>query len=98
MTGKPRMLVLSHVLPFPRSSGQQQRVFYSLQAARQFFHVTFASFVNGKDSARTKGELLKICEDAVLLPSVYHSNRAAKPLRKMASAIFSLRTGLKRSN
>ena len=41
MSKKTRLLILSAVYPFPRNSGQQQRVYYKLRALRADFHITF---------------------------------------------------------
>ena len=38
---KPRILVISNVLPFPGKSGQEMRVYYNLQSLKSKFHITF---------------------------------------------------------
>ena len=91
MTDKPRLLVLSHVLPFPGNSGQQQRVRHSLRALRGGFHVTFATFGNEVDEAA----LAEHCDEAVVLASRYRRNRV---WHKFAGRLFRMRTGLKFSN
>lgn len=94
---KPRLLVISHVLPFPRSSGQQQRVFYTLQAARQRFHITFATVANG-NAEKVRDELSTLCDEVLLLPSQYSRSKTGKAFYKAAGAVHALRTGLKFSN
>src|SRR6266850_381274 len=98
MVNKPRLLVLSHVLPFPRTAGQQQRVFYTLQAARKAFHVTFATSVADGDRTRVKMELLTICDDVILLPSRYFGSRTGRLWHKAIGTVYAFSTGLKFSN
>lgn len=95
--GKPRLLVLSHVPPFPRSAGQHQRVFYTLQAAREKFHVTFAT-VAGPESDLTREKLLTVCDDILLLPSVHGRNVASRLFHLAVGTVYATTTGLKRSN
>lgn len=38
---KPRLLVISAILPFPLNSGQRVRVYNKLLALRELFHITF---------------------------------------------------------
>jgi glycosyltransferase involved in cell wall biosynthesis len=98
MNDKPRLLVLSHVLPFPRSTGQQQRVFYTLQAAREAFHVTFATPVRVGDVEKVREELSTVCDESILLPSRYSRSKAEKALHRTAGTFYAFGTGLKLSN
>jgi glycosyltransferase involved in cell wall biosynthesis len=91
------MLVLSHVRPFPRDTGQRQRVFYTLRTAREAFHLTFATTVNG-DAREVRERLRGECDDMILMPSLRETSRAAKAWHKAAGGLYALRTGLKRSN
>lgn len=95
---KPKLLILSHVLPFPGSSGQQQRVFYTLQAARKQFHVTFATSVKPSNAKEVKEKLLTLCDDVLLLPSQYPSHTAGRVWHKVVGTLYSLANGLKFSN
>jgi glycosyltransferase involved in cell wall biosynthesis len=88
---KPRLLVLSHVLPFPGESGQQQRVRNSLWALRERFHVTFATFSDEPIAAR----LEEHCDEAIVLPPLYARSRLRHGI---AGRLHRLRTGLKLSN
>jgi glycosyltransferase involved in cell wall biosynthesis len=81
------------VLPFPRSAGQHQRVFYTLQAARRKFHVTFAT-VAGHEAPRTRKELSSLCDDIVVLPSLYRRNYAAQLFHRAAGVGYAAMTGL----
>src|SRR5687768_16020146 len=97
-TKKRRLLIISFVLPFPRTSGQQQRVYYTLQEARKSFHITFITFAKGKDGEKIKRDLLSICDEVILLPSIYASSIATRLWYKAIGTLQTLRTGLKLSN
>lgn len=98
MTIKPRLLILSQVLPFPRNSGQQQRVFYTLKAVRDCFRVTFATAVNAMHKKEVHNKLSALCDEVVLLPSQYSRSAISKCWHKGAGTLYSLKTGLKMSN
>lgn len=95
---KRKLLIISHVLPFPGFSGQQRRVFYTAKAAREFFHTTFTTFVKPGDERRVGEGLLALCDDAILLPSQYHQSLATRARFKTLAMLHSARTGLKASN
>jgi len=88
---KPRVLVLSHVLPVPGKSGQQLRVRSMLRALRKRFHVTFATFSGGAIAE----SLTAHCDEAIVLPSLYARSRLR---HRLAGWLHQLRTGLKFSN
>lgn len=98
MTAKPRLLVVSLVYPFPRSAGQQQRVYYKLRALREHFHLTFLTIAELAQQADVRQKLLELCDEAIVLPSVYTSFLPARLAHKTAGTLFSLFTGLKFSN
>lgn len=93
-----RLLVVSHVLPFPRRSGQNQRVFYTLQAARHRFHVTFASVAPAAEQEDTRRELLRFCDEVVLLPSRYAHGKVWKASHRAIGTLYRVGTGLNSSN
>ena len=95
---RDRLLVLSYVLPFPGTSGQQQRVSYTLQAARKQFHVTFATSVAPAKEREVREKLLALCDDVLLLPSRYPRHVAGRAWHKAVGTLRSLTTGLKYSN
>lgn len=97
MIGRPRMLVVSHVLPYPRTTGQQQRVYYTLRHAREHFHITFAT-IGGAVTKHAEAALADLCDDIVELPSRYQRSGIYRLYHKAASGIYSLATGLKPSN
>ena len=95
---KPRLLVLSHVHPFPGKSGQQKRVLYTLWAARKLFHVTFATTVSPRHANEASAKLHEICDEVVLLPSRYLRNKATRVFHRALGELYGLYTGLKPSN
>lgn len=95
---RPRLLVLSHVLPFLGESGQQQRVYYTLKAVRESFHVTFATAVDAKCIDEVQKKISTFCDEVVVLPAKYSRSKIIKGWYKVASLFYSLRTGLKPSN
>jgi hypothetical protein len=95
---KPKLLILSAVLPFPRRSGQQQRVYYTLKAVRDFFHVTFISFTKNDKLQEIRRKLLPMCDDVILLPSRYSRSNYTRLCHKLAGGLYSFGTGLKFSN
>lgn len=68
---KPRLLILSHILPFPGEAGQQRRVYYTLQTAREFFHVTFVTSVDARDIDEVQEKLSALCDKVAALPTKY---------------------------
>jgi glycosyltransferase involved in cell wall biosynthesis len=96
--GKPKLLVLSHVLPYPRTSGQQQRVFYTLKETQKLFHVTFATPVKNGEGLEIEKNLADVCDQVVLLPSLYARSRTAKMWHRALATFYTLRRGLKVSN
>src|SRR5262245_41663270 len=97
-SGTPELLVISHVLPFPGATGQQQRVFYTLKTAREFFRVSFAAPFIEYQEAELRSTLRDHCDRALVLPSAYRNNTFTRAMGHTSSLVYSLRTGLKRSN
>jgi len=95
---KPHLLVISHVLPFPGSAGQQRRVRYKLEAFRERFHVTFMTFAPSGLINEVKNNLSEYCDGSIVLPSRYGTNTVSKRMHRILGYIYSLTTGLKTSN
>ncbi len=93
-----RLLIVSAVLPFPRRTGQQQRVFYKLKALREFFHLTFLTAAHPKQVAEVREELQTLCDEAIVLPSQYQRSIWTRALFRLGGAFYTGRTGLKFSN
>ncbi len=98
MSVKPRLLVLSHVHPFPGSSGQQQRIRYTLEAARPLFHVTFVTCAPPDQAEAVRFGLVPFCDSSVILPSRYARNPAAQWGNRARAVGYALATGEKRTN
>jgi glycosyltransferase involved in cell wall biosynthesis len=92
------MLVLSHVLPFPASSGQRVRVLHTLLAARERFHVTFVAPVGADEREEAFRRLGELCDAVVLLPRRIGGSPASAAWHAMAGLFYAAATGLKRSN
>lgn len=93
-----RLLVVSHVLPFPGESGQQQRVRLTLEALRTKFHVTFATAAGRAEESVIKRELLEHCDVVVVLPSGDDDGIVALAARRVLGAAYCLWSGEKWSN
>lgn len=98
MSDKPRLLILSAVYPFPRASGQQQRVYYKLCALRAEFHLTFMTIADRGDVEKVRQKLLELCDEAIVLPSRYTRNLFTRVFYKALGTMYALYTGLKFSN
>lgn len=94
----PHLLVISTVWPFPRKAGQQQRVYYTLKALRECFHVTFLTVAPDNKVASTHTELLEYCDEAIVLQSQYDATKFRKAWHKLLGTFYTLWTGLKFSN
>ena len=69
---KKKILIISHVLPFPGDAGQQQRVAKTLRSLKLYFHITFLTVGTKIKDEKIKNELLKHCDRAILMPSLYN--------------------------
>jgi glycosyltransferase involved in cell wall biosynthesis len=98
MSDKPRLLILSHVLPFPGNAGQQQRVLNTLKGLRPLFHLTFLTLSTPGKEDEVRRKLLETCDDVILLPSLYNAPGAGRWLHRAKATLFCWRTGLKTSN
>ena len=95
---KPNLLVISHVLPFPANSGQSQRVYYTLRAVREHFHITFLTISTPEKSTELKKTLATFVDEVIILPSITQSSMLKKVYHKVMGKIYSGVTGLKESN
>jgi glycosyltransferase involved in cell wall biosynthesis len=98
MNRKPHLLVVSAVYPFPRNSGQQQRVHYKLRALRNDFQITFLTFAAPEKRAEVEAKLLEQCDEAIVLPSLYMQDLASHLYHKIVGILYAVVTGLKTSN
>lgn len=95
---KPRLLIVSHVLPLPGATGQQQRVANTLRTFRNHFHVSFLTSCGKQPEQVLRQKLVEFCDEAILLPSAYEASQFGKLWHRGAGAAYALRTGLKESN
>lgn len=95
---RPRLVVISAVLPFPGHSGQQQRVRNKLLAFREHFHTTFLTVAAADEVDATRDRLLTLCDEVIVLPSLYRKSRIHRFVHRVASVLYANATGLKRSN
>lgn len=92
------LLVLSAVLPFPGSAGQQQRVRNKLLALSERFHVTFLTFAPEAEVAGLRARLAELVDLAIVLPSRYQANPLARLWHRLRAELFARRRSLKTSN
>ena len=93
-----KLLVISHVLPFPGNSGQQQRVKYTLKSLERNFHITFLTVTERENIVKVEEQLADFCDRAVCFESRYNKNQASKLLHKTVGTISTLNSALKLSN
>jgi len=98
LRGKPRLLIVSAVHPFPRNAGQQQRVFYTLLALRGQFHLTFLTIAEAGQVDGIRQQLLETCDGAIVLPSLYTRTAFSRLFHKLLGTGYAALTGLKFSN
>jgi len=95
---RPRLIVISAVHPFPGTSGQQQRVRNNLLAFRDHFRTTFLTVAAADDEEEIRKSLRPLCDEAIVLPSLYRRSRVDRVIHLARSVAFAAATGLKRSN
>jgi glycosyltransferase involved in cell wall biosynthesis len=98
MIARPRLLVVSHVPPLPRDSGQRQRVRHMLLAARRLFRITFACSAPAREAGATLERLAPLCDEVVVLPSICRRSTASRILHRVRGSVDALRRGLRLSN
>ena len=93
-----RLLIISHVLPWPGEAGQQLRVRYALAAAVRKFQVDFLTFAPAGKRKEVEDQLAALgCR-----PIVLTSRQTDSPLSRLrfmlGASLFALCTGMKSSN
>lgn len=91
---KPGLLIVSHVLPYPRSAGQNQRVHYTLTALRERFRLGFLTFQPPSAIDETHRRLAEWGVEPIVIPSLTAGSRRHQAIGRLYAAA----TGLKRSN
>lgn len=95
---RKRVLVISHVLPFPGQAGQERRVYFTLRSLRKRFHVTFLTFERDSRVEDTAAKLADLCDEVICLESLYAVNRLRRLYFRCVAAGASLLSSLKPSN
>jgi len=98
MPARPEILIISQVLPFPGSAGQQNRVAYKLRALRKNFRLVFLTIAPANQHDSILPKLLEHCDEAIILPAIYPENKIARAWRHLEGLWFTVKTGLKFSN
>lgn len=65
---KPRLLIISAILPFPPTSGQRVRVLNKIIALRPYFHITFLGLARSEQLAESQETLAQLVDKAIILP------------------------------
>src|SRR6185503_10867792 len=94
----PRLLVISHVLPYPGDSGQQMRVANVLKVLRTLFEVDFLIFAAAADVKTAAEELSRRCDRPIVLRSRALSGVPRRGIHWIASTFYRTYTGLRMSN
>jgi len=94
----PKLLFISHVLPFPGAAGQELRVRYMLRSAATRFAVDFLTCAPTDQMEPVREKLRQEPCQPIVLPSRLGRTAAQTAAQRLAAAAFMLRTGLKHSN
>jgi glycosyltransferase involved in cell wall biosynthesis len=95
---KPRLLIISHVKPYPRNAGQQVRAYNKIVALCSLFEIAFLTFARPREIERARQELDELVDHAIVLPSVSQRHLFARLRHKLAGGLHTAATGLKGSN
>ncbi|MDH7515006.1 MAG: glycosyltransferase family 4 protein [Bacteroidota bacterium] len=95
---KPRLLVVSHVRPFPGDAGQQKRVANMLKALRGHFTVDFLTFARDRDRPLVTERLSQWVDRPVVMSSRTMRNPFARVFYGVLSRLSMLACGVKYSN
>lgn len=98
MDARPRLLVISHVKPYPGKAGQQMRVRNKLIALRQRFEVDFLTVAPPHEVSESRNRLGSFVYRAMVLPTVTQRSLFSRLWHKVRGSLYTLRTGLKASN
>ncbi len=93
-----RILIISHVRPFPGTSGQEVRLRYIVEAAVREFEVDFLTFAPLAETAEVEKQIVEFGCRPVILESCLPQSGLRWVARSLASGLFVLRTGMKSSN
>lgn len=92
MQDKPIILIITHIDPTLRNSGQSQRVYYTLLALKKRFRVIVMGFV------QESSIMQEITDEIILIPSIFSKNLGTKIYYRLRGLLFQLYSGLRFSN
>lgn len=95
---KPRLLIISAILPFPLNSGQRVRVFNKIYALRQTFQVTFLSYAPPVEVAAVQQKVAEQVDRAVILPMHSRQSLGVQLWYQVKNQLQAAQTGLRASN
>ncbi|MCH9647230.1 MAG: glycosyltransferase family 4 protein [Deltaproteobacteria bacterium] len=95
---RPRILIVSAVLPFPAVAGQRERVRNKLLALRESFETTFLTFAESSRRPGLRQELKELCDHAVVMESLYTRSTASRWSHRVRAAGYAALRSLKTSN
>jgi len=98
VVSKPKLLVISHVLPFPGNAGQQQRVRYTLEAAVPHFEVDFLTYSPREKIHEVFDQFANLDCRPIVLEGCVRRTRLQTLRYHVTAGWYVLRTGLKSSN
>ncbi len=93
-----RLLIISHVWPFPGYAGQQQRLRYTIESAVREFDVEFLTFAPLDRRQEVETQLAALGCRPLVLPACLSQGRFSRARYLVGAALFTLVTGLKTSN
>ncbi len=92
------MAVVSHVLPFPPTSGQHQRVRYFLELARRDFETVFVGIAPPRSLDESRAALEELVDEVRLLPTRSSTSAPVRVGIGLAARGYGALTGTKPSN
>lgn len=95
---RPRLLVISAVMPFPHTAGQHARVRNTLRAVRERFVVTFLGLSDPSRVTQARDQLAEFTDTAIVLPRLARSNILSRAWHRAVGAVYQAQTGLRYSN
>ncbi len=95
---KNRILIISHVYPFPGEAGQERRVYFTLRSLRKHFHITFLTYAPSQLIEATVSKLSETCDEVICMNSIYAASVYSRIFYRSMAACVSALSSLKPSN
>ena len=93
-----RLLIISHVWPFPGFAGQELRVRHIIEAAVRNFRVDFLTVAPANECPGLKEQLAALGCRPIILASLLNDGLLHRLRLALVARFFALATGLKKSN